>query len=265
MWLLIDIGNTNTKFASVDLADQKIHRLGSVPSSGKKLQGALVRLVDEHRFERVGFCSVVPSLSAAVLDLFQFADVPALEVSPFINLPFTIDYNTPATLGTDRIAAVAGAWSLFGDAGLNVLTIDAGSAVTYDLLTRDNRFAGGSIGAGPSAILKGLTASTEQLVEVDYHVAAEPIARSTEEAIRAGIRFGFLDMVSGMIERCSSAIDGRPLVLVTGGWGQWLKERIATIDHFEPDVVFCGIRTLMERNPISHVFQHPAMGQLSSD
>ena len=265
MWLLIDIGNTETKFASVNEVTGKIYRLGSVSSSGKKLQSALVNTIDQHRFTRVCICSVVPGLADAARDLFRFADVPTLEVGPNIKLPFAIDYQTPDTLGTDRIAVTAGVWKLFGTERLNVLCVDAGSAVTYDLLTRDNRFAGGSIGPGPSTMMRGLTNSTDQLMKVDYHLPADAVARSTAEAIRSGIRHGFEDMVAGMIQRVTDSIEGKPLVVSTGGWGKWLAERIETIDLHEPDLLFIGMKALMEINRETVILQHPILDRLASE
>ena len=199
---------------------------------------------------RAGLTSVVPAVTPRVAALVhRVSAVKAEIIDHHTPLPFTLAYETPETLGTDRLAAAAAAWVLFGrhedETPRPVVALDAGTAVTYEVVDQHGIFRGGTIGAGPRLIRETLARDTAQLPVVALDLPSSPIGRSTHHALQAGIMYAFLDSVSGMLDRISDALGERPYVVATGGWSTLLSTHLDTIDHIEPHLVLHGIRVLM--------------------
>ena len=193
-----------------------------------------------------GLVSVVPDLTpvlaAAVRATVGAAPVVVTADGP---LPFRMAYRTPYTLGTDRLAAAAAAWDVSG--GRPVVALDAGSAITTEVVTAEPAFLGGAILPGPDLLRRALVRDTRQLPEVEWERPPSPIGGSTAEAIQAGLTTLVLDGVAGLLRRTSEALGTDPLVLATGGWGPWLAERVPQIDRVEPNLVLEGVRLLSAR------------------
>ena len=100
-------------------------------------------------------------------------------------VPVSIGYNTPLTLGTDRLAAVVGANDC--SPGKDILVIDIGTCVTYDLISSSAEYLGGNISPGPTMRLKALHEYTSRLPLVERRGEAPLVGYSTETAIRSGV------------------------------------------------------------------------------
>lgn len=253
MFLALDIGNSSVKGGLFDGAslsrvfsastDRDAPPEGSDPwvdVLGSHLDGAAV--------EHVGLVSVVPEtrrVVAAALD--TLTEAPVTAVHPNMPLPFQLDYETPDTLGADRLAAAAAGWVQFGrPAGRSVLIVDAGTAVTYEVVHRDSRYQGGAITAGPPLIRRALHAGTAQLPSVSLSLPDRAAGRSTETALRSGLLWGLIDSVRGMVDRLStSAVPDTPLLVLTGGWSALLAEHLDRVDHCAPHLVLEGVRRLV--------------------
>ena len=240
--IAIDIGNS---FSKVGWRDQDgLRHVSRVPTTslGESL-GAHLNAGD-----RIGFCSVVPAASAALRDLLSCREWPsAFEVSHRVRLPFQMGYRTPETLGNDRIAAAAGALLAYGREGSGVLVVDAGTAVTYEVVTADRVYRGGAIAPGPLLQAGALRTGTAQLPEVSDPPSGGPIGDSTLEAIRSGVWWGFVDAVRGMVERLR-AESGPVVTVLTGGWAAYLSRELADFDIVDPHLVLDGVLRLMELN-----------------
>ncbi len=154
MNLIVDIGNTSTKLAVYEgrekLSVSRINEL-SCEELENELKGFKIKKA---------IVSSVRNLPPYIKDLI-FANIPFVHVLSYKSrLPFRIGYETPETLGTDRIAAVAGAFNLFP--GAEILIIDAGSAITFDFLSVD-LYKGGNISPGIEMRFKALNKFTEKL------------------------------------------------------------------------------------------------------
>ena len=194
---------------------------------------------------RAGLASVVPAATSGVQILLnRLANVEAEVIHHQMRLPFTLAYQTPHTLGADRLAAAAAAWSLYGR-NRAVVALDAGTAVTLEVVDRAGVFLGGAIGAGPNLLREALAHGTAQLPPVPLERPPTPIGRTTQEAIQAGIMYAFIDSVRGMLDRIGARLDEKPVVVATGGWSPFLKEHLDAIDHIDPHLVLRGIRVLM--------------------
>lgn len=204
-------------------------------------------------FSRVGVASVVPALARRVPEAVRaWCDASPLMVRPTLRLPFTLGYDTPVTLGTDRLALAVGAWDRYGKAAptaRSVIAIDAGTALTYEVITADGTYLGGAIAPGPRIMADALHQGTAQLPDVPLTPPASPVGRSTEAALQSGILFGFVDGVTGMLDRLRATLDTPLVIVVTGGWAKLLCEHVPAIDDADPHLVLRGIQTLMVLNP----------------
>lgn len=262
MWLTLDIGNSAAKgglFANDRLAHVfhvDLEATETQPDAASApWREALAPALEGRTVERIGIASVVPTASRrAATALEQLTNVPVQPLSPDMQLPFDLAYRTPETLGIDRLAAAAAAWARYGVAAgggrRHVVALDAGTAVTLDLVTRRGVYAGGVIGAGPALLRRALSDGTAQLPAVPLEWPARVVGRSTQEALQSGIMGGFVESVRGLLRRITASLDTPPAVVATGGWHRLLAEQIDGIDHTAPHLVLEGIRVLMTLNPI---------------
>lgn len=253
MWLTLDIGNSSIKGGLFDGARlERTFRL--VPQENARPEDVAALLaphLDGVTVSRAGICSVVPDRTPAVAAaVARAAGVEPLLIHAGMPLPFELAYGTPHTLGADRLAAAAAAWVLFGPAnpGRAVVVVDAGTAVTYEIIESRGRYVGGAIAPGPDLLQAALHHRTAQLPFVPLEVPGSAIGRSTREAIQAGVMYGFVDAVRGMLARIEDQVGEQPLAIATGGWSALLKNRLEEIRHVEPDLVLHGIRILMEHS-----------------
>lgn len=265
MILTLDIGNTSVKggvFDGPEVASVFHLDVGS-PGGGsdaaaESWERALRRATNGVEITRAGLVSVVPDATpAAEQALESLTGQPVTSVTPAMPLPFRLDYETPHTLGADRLAAAAAAWVRYGHAPRtadaaprttprSVIAVDAGTAVTYEVVHREGSYRGGAIGPAPVLMQRALRSGTAQLPTVPLTFPDGPVGRSTRSALQSGILWGFVDGVKGMIDRLSGTLPDPPVVVVTGGWSDVLAEHVDTVDHVVPHLVLDGVRLLME-------------------
>lgn len=163
-------------------------------------------------------------------------------------LPFAIDYDTPATLGTDRLAAIAGAYNETGNA--NILVIDAGTAITYDLLI-NGKYCGGAISPGISMRFKALHYFTGRLPLVEAGTCYQFPAKSTLEGIKCGVINGVVFEINKYICQFEEKFTD-PAVIITGGDCRFLAEKTDSRHIIEPDLVMKGLNIILEYNAKKH-------------
>ncbi|NNE71579.1 MAG: type III pantothenate kinase [Rhodothermales bacterium] len=249
MHAAIDIGNTRCKIGWTD-ADG-IWTVRSAPTESVQADPGALMAEAPPEVRAVSIVSVVP---AAALVIREFLEAPAsesdgrmdlFEVLPGCRLPFEMGYRTPETLGNDRLAAAAAAWMEYrGETG--VLVLDAGTAVTFEVVDGSATYRGGSIGPGPALLSRALGSGTAQLPDIMDLPGPSAIGRSTAEAIQSGIHWGFRESVAGMIRRYRSELEDQLLVVATGGWAADLAQHIPEIAVVDPHLVLRGAVLLRE-------------------
>ena len=244
MFLALDIGNSAVKAGLHDGA--RWTRVERFPTDAP---GDALRIFAAATVSAAGLASVVPDRTEAWRAAVRTAlGVEAHLVRAATALPFRLAYETPETLGADRLAAAAAAWLRFGrdadGAARPVLALDAGTAVTTDVVTADGVYIGGAIAPGAPLLHDALAERTAQLPSVAWPETLAPIGSSTEAAIAAGLGVLFLDGVGGLLERTAEALGADPFVIATGGWGSWLAERLDAVALVEPHLVLDGVRLL---------------------
>ncbi len=260
MWLTLDIGNSAAKGGLY--RDDTLKHVFHIDSSASPFRGsdasgswerALRTEVSPYVVERIGIASVVPDVVSAVTNaLHRLTGAQPERLRTHMHLPFELAYRTPETLGIDRLAAAAAAWAAHGQHAASprsVIAIDAGTAVTLEVITHEGVYDGGIIAAGPALMQQALHNGTAQLPEVPLEWPDRLVGQSTREALQSGIMAGFVESVRGLLHRIAAALDDAPTVVVTGGWRQLLADHIADVDHINPHLVLDGIRVLMAMNP----------------
>ena len=160
-------------------------------------------------------------------------------------LPIKIGYATPETLGLDRIAAVVGAVMQCPDKA--VLIVDAGTCVTYDLLTADGTFAGGNIAPGIRLRLRAMHEHTGKLPLIDDAGETPEIGFSTETAMRAGAVLGVAYEIEGYIARLNKVYPDL-FVFLTGGDALKLAAKIKSRIFVDENLVLTGLNRILQEN-----------------
>ncbi|MCX6325990.1 MAG: type III pantothenate kinase [Bacteroidia bacterium] len=238
MNLIVDIGNTSTKLAVYDgckkISVSRINEL-SCEELEKELSGIKIKKA---------IVSSVKKLPPYISDLF-FTNIPLVHVlSNKSKLPFKIEYETPETLGTDRIAAVAGAFNLFP--GAEILVIDAGTAITFDFLSA-GIYKGGNISPGLTMRFKALNKFTGRLPLVAPTDNYTFPGRNTNDAIAAGVITGVTYEINEYIRTFEKKHTDFKIIL-TGGDSGYLKDKINYQLTYMPDIVIDGLNNILEYN-----------------
>ena len=246
MWLLLDIGNSATKAALHD--GVRVLRRSRFETVDPDREASFTEWMGLGRIERAGAVSVVPGANTGWNGMVERRYGASVEFFDHTSrLPFDMVYDTPETLGNDRIAAAAGAQGLHGRLpDRAIIAVDIGTAVTYEVVTTDGRYLAGPIAPGPELVRRAIHAGTAQLPLVDLEMPARLTGAGTERSIQAGIMAGFVDSVRGMLDRLVADFGDDAHVVLTGGWADWLGRRIGRDVTIEPDLVLLGVRELME-------------------
>lgn len=207
MKLLLDIGNTRAKVA---LAGEDGLR---TIYSGALSVGVIRDLTKGIPVEGGLWCSTRgtdPGIESCL------ADMGVLRLTHETPVPLKNCYSSPERLGMDRLAAAVGAWCSVPHDGRPILVVDAGTAVTYDLISGQGEFLGGNIAPGIGLRLKALHEHTGALPLVSARGELPLFGYDTETAIRAGVIRGINYELDGCITALKS-VHGNLFIFLTGG------------------------------------------------
>ncbi|MBR1630819.1 MAG: type III pantothenate kinase [Paludibacteraceae bacterium] len=161
-------------------------------------------------------------------------------------VPITNNYATPETLGLDRLAAAVGAYSIMP--AHNLLIIDAGTAVTYDMVEAPGIYVGGNIAPGVQMRLRALHDYTGRLPLVDVAAGTIPfIGNDTQSAIRSGVLNGIGMEMEGYVSRLGNKY-GKLCVFLTGGDAPLFHNRLNFANFAEPNLVLIGLNSILDFN-----------------
>jgi type III pantothenate kinase len=238
MNLIVDIGNTSVKLAVYEgqkkLSLSRLNELNCAMLEKELTRYKITKAI----------ASSVKELAPFITDLL-FTNIPFIHIlSHKSRLPFKIEYETPETLGPDRIAAVAGAYNAFKE--IDVLIIDAGTALTFDFLS-DNIYKGGNISPGLAMRFRALNKFTERLPLVSPAEDFTFPGRNTTDAIRAGVITGITYEINEYI-RTFEKMCTQFKIILTGGDSEYLKNKIDYEVTCMPDIVTDGLNYILEYN-----------------
>ena len=237
--LIIDIGNTAAKVALFD-GGEMVEVLTESNQSLDCLEALCVKYPVEQ-----GIVATVIDLSERVLAALVALPFPLLWLDSKTPLPVTNLYETPETLGYDRMAAVVGANEQYPRR--DILVIDAGTCITYEFIDSKGQYHGGNISPGMQMRFKALHQFTGRLPLVDTNGRKLPMGRDTETAIRAGVMKGMEYEISGYIESMKHKYP-ELLVFLTGGDDFSFDSSVKSIIFADRFLVLKGLNRILNYN-----------------
>ncbi len=236
--IAVDIGTTLVKIAHfsdgllVSISRQKLFSSTSLKKLEKEFPGAYIII------------SSVRHLTDKITDQIAGHDkVYFLDNS--LALPIQVLYETPETLGKDRIAATVGAWSHFPQQGS--LVIDAGTCITYDIVLEDGRYLGGNISPGIQMRLNAMHAMTRKLPQVQHTEQIPEWGTTTATALQVGAALGSLKEIEGFIKYYRKKF-GKLNILLTGGDSHFFVNRLKSKIFASPNLVLEGLNKILQHN-----------------
>lgn len=238
MNLIIDVGNSYTKVALIEgdciILSHRYELLG---------EDEIRRLIRDHAPTRA-IASIVGKANGEAIRLVKDS-MPTIELLSNTPIPIVNLYETPETLGYDRLAAVIGANYLHP--GRNLLVIDSGTAITFDFIDSHGRYIGGAISPGIGLRFKALNSYTSKLPLLQIPQEYKLIGTNTRECIEAGVINGVLAEVDGYIDRVKREHPG-VLTLLTGGDANFFVNKLKNSIFVNPNLVITGLNRILEFN-----------------
>ncbi|HQD04631.1 MAG TPA: type III pantothenate kinase [Halanaerobiales bacterium] len=191
--------------------------------------------------------SVVPPLGTTLKNVFQkYYGLEPLLVGPGIKTGINIKMDNPREVGSDRIVnAVAGREKFPGQA---LIIVDFSTATIFDLISAQGDYLGGVIAPGIKISTEALFRSTAQLPRVELVKPATVIGKNTVASMQAGIIYGFIGQVEGLIRRLKEELKEETYVLATGALMDVIVSEIEMIDRQEPYLSLEGLYYLARLN-----------------
>jgi len=240
MNLITDIGNSSCKLAFVE--------------KGEVLSVYRLDLINAEEVSRIMLEN--PTIDAAIISSVgmpaeQFAEYLLPFTSSLIifnastAIPLEVDYDSRATLGADRLAAAVGANFLHPKH--NVLVVDFGTAITFDLVSHHAHFKGGNISPGLNTRFKALHHFTQRLPLLEAESSVPLLGKSTSEAIKAGVQKGIEFEIEGYI-RCLLTQYSDLQILFTGGDAELFARTVKNNIFVDSFLVLKGLNRILEYN-----------------
>jgi type III pantothenate kinase len=241
MNLVLDLGNTYGKIAVCD-RDKVVEAATYEKITSREISYFHIR----YSGLKGAIVSSVVNYSREIIDYLNNLYHPCIELDHSTPIPLDNKYTTPDTLGYDRIAAAVGAYTICP--GKDVLVIDAGTAITYDIVTSRGEFLGGNISQGVDIRFKSLNKYTTRLPHLERPETLPPlVGRSTREAIQSGIINGLLFEMDGFIEAIQ-ALYPKLQVVLTGGDAKYFVGKLKSSIFVDPNLNLIGLNRILEHN-----------------
>jgi len=253
MLLALDVGNTNTVVGVFEGQTLLRHWRLSTRREGTRDEYAMLIKglfdfagLDFQRVSAVIISSVVPPLQGPLEEMVrQYFGIEPMVVGPGIKTGMPILYESPRDVGADRIVNAVAAFEAYGGP---CIVVDFGTATTFDAISACGEYIGGAICPGIGISAEALFQHAAKLPRVDVTQPKAIIGRNTVGSMQAGLFYGYLSLVEGVVARMRAELGGRATVIATGGLAQLLLAESTAVDHVDPLLTLTGLRILFERN-----------------
>jgi type III pantothenate kinase len=238
MNLTIDVGNNQTKIGVFD-GEKIIQYQNYAPLTINDVK----ELFQSYKIENAIIADV--AFYDMAIDDFLRSNTCFIKLSHETKMPVALKYLTPETLGRDRIATAAAAVDLFP--GSNCLVIDAGTSITYDIITAEKEFLGGGISPGISMRFKALHNFTARLPLLKKEPIDYLTGKNTEQSILSGVINGTVGEMIYIIDSYSKIYPDLQ-VLLTGGDAPFFESRLNYKIFAVPNLVLRGLNKILTYN-----------------
>ena len=247
MLLTLDIGNTNIKSAL--FADQSLKEFIVHSDEGKVFE-----YLNKISFTEATICSVNPRVEKLIAENISSKDITVFRVNIQNKFNFNISYETPGTLGLDRVCSAAGAMEIAIKKELlkknqYLVTIDFGTATTINIVSPSREFIGGLIAPGITTMIKSLNEKTAQLPFPHLNSYKGVVGNSTHSSIISGVMTSTLGMITETINHLTEISNqNMPILFATGGNAKHVLPHLKFEVLFDEALVLKGLKKIYDLN-----------------
>lgn len=253
MLLVIDVGNTNTAIGLYK-GDQLSHdwrlatdRYRTADEWGQLLRSLLhLDNIEIDNIKSIAVACVVPQLESTLERACQrYFKLAPMFVSWKTDMNLEIDYLNPAEIGADRLVNAVGAISVHG---CPAIIIDFGTATTFDVVDQQRRYKGGVICPGIGISSNALFERAAKLPRIDLKKPGKVIGSNTVESMQAGLYYGYLEQIKGIIKLIVQETAVEHKVIITGGLSRIFEEGLGAGVIRDQTLTLEGLRILHKLN-----------------
>ena len=250
--IAVDIGNTETTVGIGSKDNWDSYRFTTrdtnTPDELLALFNSTFQIKSEVKKDIEGaiICSVVPQATNSFSEAIRkYLNLEPVIVGPGIKTGLKVNIDNPKELGPDRIAnSVAGYLITETD----TVVIDLGTATTFDVVSKNKEYLGGSIAPGIKISLDALTLKTASLKSVELDIPNKVIGKNTYEAIQSGLIMGHASMIDSMVEKIILEIDIEPKIIITGGLSKVVQPILNVNVEYIENLTLVGLEEIFKLN-----------------
>ncbi len=253
MLLTIDVGNTNTVLGVFRGAELVANwRLTTAREQTVDEYGVLTRNLftlaglDRNDITGVIISSVVPPVNWTLGEMSRvYLGKKALFVEMGVKTGMAVLVDNPAEVGADRIVNGVAAFHMYGGP---CIVVDFGTAITFDAISTKGEYLGGVIAPGLGISSEALFARAAKLPRVEIKDPGKVIGTNTVTHMQAGLYYGAVDMVDGMLARMKKELGESAKVVATGGQARLVAKGSKYIEYTDEFLTLTGLRLIWEKN-----------------
>ncbi len=253
MLLAVDVGNTNIVLGLYD--GQRLVVSWRI-STNRQQTGDEYGVIFKNLFHQSGMghdclsgiiiSSVVPPLMLSLQEMaLRYFNIEPLVVGPGIKTGLNILMDNPREVGADRIVNAVAGYELYGGP---LIIVDFGTATTFDAISERGHYLGGAIAPGINISTEALFQRAAKLPRVELIKPKKVIGRDTITSMQAGIIYGFVGQVDGIVKRMVKEFAVKPRVIATGGLANLIAKESETLEAVNLMLTLEGLRIIYTRN-----------------